>query len=179
MLDLKSGFREIMFHCPVWLRKIAVKSRVRESIGHIMPDAEVLECEKDLSFREKALAERMKKYPRHTAIMNSRMRELFSMNPHFKDISREKKLAISKEIQFYYFGYGFRPHEYVFFDLGRQNREMERHRLLVSDAERTAFILCANDFSNTVYADKASAYKALRPYYNRDIIRVNGHGDRE
>lgn len=137
------------------------------------------ECLASPSGKNTILAEKMKKYPRQTKIMNQKISEVFKNNPNYRNLSDEHKNAIIEDMKFCWFAYGFQIDEYIFFDLEKTNRDPESRHQLVSDAERLAFRFCANDFTNAVYADKASAYEKLKPFYKRGAVVINGEKDRQ
>ncbi len=50
-------------------------------------------------------------------------------------------------------------------------------RTFVSEAERYTFRLAANDFSNSLFADKADTYKRFARFYQRDAVIIDSDDD--
>ena len=152
---------------------------VKNATGFIMSFEETCRCVEDEEYKKTALARQMRRYPKAAADANRRINDLFSQNPKYKDIPEAERKELIDDILFCRFGYGFQIDEYVFFELGGINKGKEERADLVSDAERLAFRFCANDFSETIYADKASAYSILKPFFHREAVAVESVKDRE
>lgn len=179
MSTIKTVFRRAVAKTPVSVHRIATKKKVSGILEHVMTPQERNECLSSPSVKTALLAEKMKKYPRQTKIMNQKISEVFKNNPNYRNLSDEHKNAIIEDMKFCWCAYGFQIDEYIFFDLEKTNRDPESRHDLVSDAERLAFRFCANDFTNAVYADKASAYEKLKPFYKRGAVVINGEKDRQ
>lgn len=179
MNSLKNVFRKTVERMPLSVHKVITQKKIDQILEHIMPADELIKCESDLDYRTVAVKKQIKNYPKQNAALNKLINDLFNNNPNYMYIEEKLKKKIIKDIKFCWFGYGFQVDEYVFFDLGGCNKKTENRRMMVSDAERLAFRFAANDFTQTVYADKASAYGVLKPYYKRDVVLIDGKKDKE
>ena len=179
MAALKSTFRKFVSHTPLPVHRILTKAKVKNLTRHVMPDSETRKCEKNEQYRINAVKKQMKKFPKQTKRMNRKIEAILSKNPKYSKLSEAEKRPIIEDMQFCWFGYGFEIDEYVFLDLGGVNKDVHKRRQMVSETERWSFRFCANDFTNDVYADKASAYLKLKPLYKRDAVVIETNKDKE
>lgn len=175
--NVKYIFRKTMSYMPPVIRKAITKRKVDQCMEYLMSKDEVRRCCKDLDERETIVERYKNKYPQQAALIKTQMNEMFPKYRAYQEMTSEQKEELRRDAEFCWFAYGFIIHEYVFLDLFGVNRDPERRKKLVSDAERVAFRFSANDFSDTVYSDKVSAYEKLKPYYKRDIVAVRGKND--
>ena len=166
-----------MNHTPVWVHRVMTKEKIRRLGIHLMTEDDLLLCEKDMLARERIVNQYKAKFPKQIAIIHSLRDEVFVNNPNARAI--KDKDSVSKEIDFLYFGYGFNPDEYFFFDLGGINKDAHRRRALVSDGERGMFRFSVNDFTESLLSDKAETFMKFKNYYKRNGVVIDKHAKYE
>ena len=176
---LKTTFRRNVDRMPVFVKKLLTKKKVERILSQLMSEADLQQCLVDPTAKDQIIQKCMQK---NHAVANKIVQNIeatLSNNAHFKDLDDNRKKQIREDMLFCWYGYGFKIDEYIMYHFWDINIDHESRYSFLSDKELYAFRFCANDFTKTVYADKASAYHFLKKYYKRDMIVVTGEKDRE
>lgn len=169
---LKKSFRQIMARTPVWMRSVLTKRKIARMTAHLMSKEDLLQGEQDPQEREKLVEKYMRKYPEQTGQLQRKIQSIIENNSVL-EITADVKM----DIAFCWFAYGFYPDEYVFFGLGGKNSTPEKRRKYVSERERICFRYSVNDFSESLFSDKADVYRRLKAFYKRDALCVKRTSD--
>ena len=173
----KKVFREMVAKMPPFFKKTLTKIKVWELTRHLMSEEEVILCESNPTLRDKIVERYKKKYPKQVKMINIQINDLFPQYTKYKNLPPSGQAEMIRDAEFCWFAYGFIIYEYVFLDFAGENNTPEKRRTFVSDAERGSFRFCANDFTDTSYADKIKAYEILKPFYKRDMLIVQNESD--
>ena len=172
---VKKKFREAMNETPMGVHRELTKAKMRQLGKFLMNENDLKICEKDLQARERIVNQYKAKFPKQIARMHSYRDDVFANNPNV--LALKDRDSVFQEIDFLYFGYGFNPDEYFFYDLGGVNKEPYRRRALVSDVERGIFRFSVNDFTESTLSDKAETFIKFRKYYKRNGVFVDKHAN--
>lgn len=171
----KKSFRALTMKMPIFVRKLMTKEKIRRLSEYLMTEKDLLICESDIAQRDIIVKKYMDRYSKSTMKLNKKLEELIRHNSILK--SRQDLELIKRDIEFCWFGYGFHPDEYMFFDLGGVNKEPDKRRAFVSEQERVCFRFSVNDFSDSLLSDKADTYNRFAGYYKRNAFCVDRKAD--
>ncbi|MCI6709822.1 MULTISPECIES: sugar-transfer associated ATP-grasp domain-containing protein [Eisenbergiella] len=116
-----------------------------------------------------------KKYPKQAKRLQEKINKILSESYNVQNSSEMR--TIKTDISFCFFAYGFYPDEYIFFDLGGKNQEPSHRRTFVSETERLCFRFSVNDFTQSIFSDKAEVYSLLQKYFKREAIAIENESD--
>ena len=173
MMSFKRVFRDAMSHSPMFVRRILTRQKIRKILSYVMPVEETLKCDRDPEYKARCVEARKQKFPERTAWLEAGIDKALERCPRDMVLDESGRQEMRRRMEYGYFGYGFYPDEFMFFKLGGANSELSRLRTYVSVTERWAFRFAANDFTNSLLADKADTYKRFSRYYKRDVIIVD------
>lgn len=168
---IKKTFRAVIAKMPMALHRFMTKEKIRQLSRHLMTEEDLKICETDLSKRDVIVEKYAHKYPKAAKNFEKKLSDLLKHNPLLRQIADLE--STKKDIKFCWFGYGFHPDEYMFFDLGGVNRTPEKRRSFVAEQERVCFRFSVNDFSDSLLSDKADAFSRLRKYYKRNALIID------
>ncbi|MBR3268362.1 MAG: hypothetical protein IKI58_06520 [Oscillospiraceae bacterium] len=176
-MDKKTLFRKTVAHFPVGVHKQLTRYQIRKLTKHLMNREDIEKCENNEAEKKRIVREYVRRFPERYQAVTKKIDKVFQTNPRFRDVSRKELADLRREMVFNWYAYGFFPDEFVFFDLAGQNKETEKRREFVSELERLCFRFSANDFSESMLADKAAAYRVFQNYFFRDALIVSSDDD--
>ena len=172
-MTVKRLFRDISSYMPLFVRRFLTKKKIQKMLAFMIPEKEVMKCDRDPGYKEKLLSTYKKRFPKEAKWLDNKCKKVIELCPRFKDFDEKACSDIQKQLEYAFFGYGFYPDECVFFDLVGTNNELDRFRSFVSETERWSFRFAANDFSNSLFSDKADTYKKFKRFFKRDALVVD------
>ena len=170
---VKRTFRDAMAHTPIFIHQILTKKKIKSMTAHIMSREDRLKCENDIEVRKDIVEKYKAANPKSAKRLEKKISSLFTNNPRFKDEKKELLDSLKQQIEFAWFAYGFHPDEFVFFDLAGVNKDLTKFKTFVSETERLVFRFSANDFTQSLFSDKADTYKRLKEFYKRDACIID------
>lgn len=173
MMSFKRVFRDAMSHSPMFVRRILTRQKIRKILSYVMPVEETLKCDGDPDYRERCVDSYKKKFPERTAWLEAGIDKALERCPRDMVLDEDGRRDMRRRMEYGYFGYGFYPDEFMFFKLDGANSALSKLRTYVSVTERWAFRFAANDFTNSLLADKADTYRRFSKYYGRDVVVVD------
>lgn len=168
---IKKTFRAVVAKMPMIFHRLMTREKIRQLSKHLMTEKDLKICEKDFSRRDAIVEKYMLKYPKAEKLFERKLEDLLKHNPLLRQVTDLE--SVKKDIRFCWYGYGFHPDEYMFFDLGGVNKASEKRRTFVSEQERVCFRFSVNDFSDSLLSDKADAFNRLRTYYKRNALVID------
>ncbi|MBR6624017.1 MAG: hypothetical protein IKK91_09025 [Ruminococcus sp.] len=176
-MDKKTLFRKTVAHLPVSVHKKMTKYKIEQLTKHLMSRTDVDKCEQSYEEKKRITREYIKRFPKQYEKVSQKINKVFQTNTRFKDSTKQELTPIRREMVFNWFAYGFFPDEFVFYDFIGVNSSVEKRREFVSETERLCLRFSANDFTQSLLADKAAAYFAFKEFYFRDALFVQNDDD--
>lgn len=176
-INIKTIFRKIIARMPLGVRILLTKIKIAERTNYLMSEEEIVLGESNSLKRDELVEKYKKKYPRQAKMIAIQIENSFPAYVKYKNLSSSDRIEMIHDAEFCWFAYGFIIYEYVFLDFAGINNTPEKRRTFVSDAERIVFRFCANDFTDTSYADKIRAYEILNQFYKREMLIVRNKSD--
>lgn len=170
--NTKTLVRGAVARFPVGVHRWLTRFEIRQLSKHLMNDADIQECENNEASKKEIVQRYERRFPKQAAKAQQRINSEFVRNPRFKDASKRELDILRDDMMFNWFAYGFYPDEFVFYDLAGENRDVKKRRAFVSEVERMCFRFSANDFTNSLFADKAATYRKFAEYYKREAVTV-------
>ena len=167
---LKKIFRRVMSTLPMWSHRLLTKKKILQLSEHLMTIEDLELCEKNIEKRDMMVIQYKQRFPKATKVLERKIEELIQHNPLVMDLPDLDETK--KDIEFCWFGYGFHPDEYMFYQLGGENKLPQKRRMFVSEQERVCFRFSVNDFSDPLLSDKADVYKKFNEYYKRNALPI-------
>lgn len=164
-----------MKHTPMCVHRLFTNGKIHKLREYLMTQEDLEKCEKDPQIRPEVVERYKKKYPAAAKTLAKKMDDVFKNNPRVGTGAQRER--IKQDMEFCWFGYGFHPDEYMFYDLAGENQSIDKRRAFVSEQERVAFRFSVNDFTEWILSDKAEVYKHFSKYYKRDAVCIDRHTD--
>lgn len=179
MIQKKIIIRSIMSKTPLFVRRALTKRQISKMLTFMMPEEEVLKCDADAAYKARYLEQHKNNFSKRAASLTRSIDKALERHPGKDGLDESRKELLRKQMEYAFFAYGFYPDEFIFFDLGGANSELDRFRSFVSETERWTFRFAANDFSNGFLADKAAVYSRFSRFYGREALVVKRDDDYE
>lgn len=173
----KNLFRNTIARMPVGVRRYMTRMQIRRMTAHLMSDEDLDRCLQSEAAKAEVVAKYRARFPGQAAELDKLTREQFDTHIQLAGLSEDTLEAVRLQMAFVWYAFGFYPVEYMLFGFMDKNRELARMRSFVSNLERWTFRFAANDFTNTLLADKAETYRHFSRFYGRDAVIVDGNGD--
>lgn len=126
---IKKTFRAVVAKMPMIFHRLMTKEKIRQLSKHLMTEEDLKICENDFSRRDAIVEKYRLKYPKAEKLFERKLEDLLKHNPLLKQVTDLE--SVKKDIRFCWYGYGFHPDEYMFFDLGGVNKDSEKRRTFV------------------------------------------------
>lgn len=169
--------RTIMAKTPIGLRRYMTRKKIQKMTAHLMNNGDLNRCLQSEAAKAEVVAEYRARFPGQAAKLDKLIKEQFDTHIQLAGRSEDVLEAVRLQMAFVWFAFGFYPVEYMLFDFMDGNKELSRMRTFVSNLERWTFRFAANDFTNTLLADKAETYRRFCRFYGRDAVIIDGKGD--
>lgn len=88
------------------------------------------------------------------------------------------KEKVKREIKKAYILSGFIPEEFLMFGLYRMDKRVWNQYLSGAERKRKVFQICTEK-SRAIFTDKYKTYELYKPYYHRDVIKIEQMNDLE
>ena len=161
----KDGFRKAMIHMPMPVKMFLTGRKIKQLTKPLLSIKDLNTCWDDPDRRMEVIKEQAARYPKHVEYIDGEINRMAA--DHNYSINSTKAAALRDAILFAYFAYVYMPNEYVYFHL--DERDM---RTYLSDTERKCCKHAMNDFSQSVFADKAKIYRYFGDWYKRDAVVI-------
>ena len=158
---------------PICFRRFLTKLIVRHMTSFLMPVEDVLNCDRDPDYRDILLNQYKERYPKKTEWLQRKTKKCLDSYSLLADLDEGTRTSMKKQMEYAFFAYGFYPDEFLFFDLGGKNKDINHFRTFVSETERWPFRFAANDFTNTLLSGKADTYNKFSSFYKRDVLVID------
>ena len=173
----KKLFRNIIARMPIGFRRYMTRVKIRRMTAHLMSDEDLNRCLQSETAMAEVVAKYRARFPRQATELDKLTREQFDTHIQLAGQSEDVLKAVRLQMAFVWYAYGYYPVEYMLFGFMDRNRDLSKMRVFVSNLERLTFRFAANDFTNTLLADKAETYRRFSRFYGRDAVIIDGNGD--
>lgn len=153
---------------PLSIKSNLTNRYIKMLTGSLISLDELRACESNPERKEGIIESFKKNNPKQAQVFEKKIKKIIDDERYSTD---EVSFPI-KDVEYAYFAYGFEPSEYVYFHLADKDI-----RTFVSDVERVCVKYAMNDFTQSVFADKAKTYSSFKKWYKRDAIIVKKKAD--
>lgn len=173
----KTMIRNTVAHLPLFVQCALTQILVSRASGFIMTEEERRQCRADENAKRRIIKQRKQNFPGITKKQARLIEKVFAECVPYNSITGEQKDRLVDDMYYCWFAFGFPAEEYAYYNLEEKDAADELRDSFVSDKELLAFRLSANNFTESVYADKATAFEKLKPWCGRDGIVIEGKKD--
>ena len=166
----KDAFRKTLSSAPTPLKRFLTAKEIGRLTSPLLSPDELTICERQPERRKEILSEHKKNNPKAVRSLEKKIHSVIA-DPGFA-LDEEKASALRDDMEYAWYAYGFQPKEFVYFHL-----EDKDIRTFVSDTERQCIKHAMNDFTQSVFADKAKVYRYFKEWYKRDAAVIESKKD--
>ena len=159
----KDAFRKIVSVLPQGVKSYMTGKYISRMTAPLLPVSDLRACESDPQRRDTIVQAHKKKHPKQVEELHDKIRSLLSD----ESFGAEAATFSQADMEYAYFAYGFQPREYFMFHLDKRDIHT-----FVSNLERQCVKQAMNDFTQSVFADKAKVYAHFRQWYKRDAVML-------